>query len=658
MSFTPTIHPVLALPTSAEMARLDARELKEFLAARETLIQREREDPLRHGFEPWTFLLADACLAETAEEANALLDRAQDDLEARQPTVAAELNLRGRGEEVFGHTSILAMGQNRSGKTVWASKRVVRVLVKRQNGLGACFEASEQASINKQQPMIHKTLPPEWRNVGKEGQLVYVKYTKQNGFSGAKFTLPNGCQGLFFNYKQDVGVFEGYELDISWFDELVPLAFLEAMEFRLGQDRRLEELVTFTPVTGFTPTVGRYLSGARVVLTHKAELLPQDMVHVKGCPKGHLPLMMQCRNPERCVVWFPWGSNPYGANEEVRAKLVGASLAKIKIRAYGWTDKQVNGAFPLYGAAHRITRERFKQICSGLTTDGHGSTRIKAEGSGTTNRHEWTRIQSRQERTTDGHGWAQIPAEGGKKVEGVTRYVACDPAGAKNWFIKWYAVTPGGHTIVYREWPDLRTHGEWAVTPGGQDRTRLFDWRPGPAQRSEAGRGIVGYKRLILELEGWVWDESKKVWDGSKAEPIECRVMDPRFGGMEAPGEDEGTSIIAMMAEEQTDRDGNVTGPAMDWLPAPASRVEETVQMINDLMEWNPELPVTILNCPRWYVVAEDCGQSDLAYQEFTGAGTEKDALKDIVDPDRYFVKADLGYVAPGALASRAHGHR
>jgi hypothetical protein len=119
--------------------------------------------------------------------------------------------------------------------------------------------------------------------VGKEGQLVYVKYTKQNGFSGAKFTLPNGTQGLFFNYKQDVGVFEGYELDISWFDELVPLAFLEAMEFRLGQDRRLEELVTFTPVTGFTPTVGRYIAGATVVLTHKAELLPQDMVHVKGC---------------------------------------------------------------------------------------------------------------------------------------------------------------------------------------------------------------------------------------------------------------------------------------------------------------------------------------------------------------------------------------
>jgi hypothetical protein len=322
----------------------------------------------------------------------------------------------------------------------------------------------------------------------------------------------------------------------------------------------------------------------------------------------------------------------------VRAKLVGASLAKVKIRAYGWTDKQVNGAFPLYGAAHRLTRQRFEEIAGGVArSEMRDAGRKTAEG--------------RAVSSDTSNPASRIPQH-------VTRYVSCDPGGSKNWFVKWYAVTPGGHTIVYREWPDVRTHGEWAVTPGGQDRTRLFDWRAGPAQRSEAGRGIIGYKKLILEAEGWEWDPVKKVWDGTRAESIECRVMDPRFGGMEAPGEDEGTSIIAMMGEEQTDRDGNVTGPVMEWIPAPASRVEETVQMINDLMEYDPEQPITILNCPRWYVVAEECGQSDLAYQEFTGAGTEKDALKDVIDPDRYFVKADLGYVAAGSLASRAHGHR
>jgi len=563
MSFRPTEHPVLKLPSAADMAGMDLAQLEKFLRERERLIELEKEDAIRYGYSPWTFRVADA--------------------------------------ELESHSEILAMGQNRSGKTVWAARRVVRGLIGKPNAVWACFHSSEASSINQQQPVIHAHLPPEWRDVGRQGQVAYVKYTKQNGFSGGKFTLPNGSQCFFFNYKQDVTVFEGYELDGYWFDELVPLAFIEAMEFRLGRERRTEGITTFTPVTGYTPTVGRFLAGATVRRTHAAELLGADRVHARGCPPGHLPLVMQCRRPEACVVWFPWGSNPYGANEEVRRQLVGASEAKIKIRAYGWTDKQVNGAFAKYGNAHRMTRARFREV----------------------------------------------------EAKGGTRYVSCDPGGTKNWFVKWYLVTPGEHVIVYREWPDFRTHGEWAISPGGQDRTRLYDWRPGPAQRSEAGKGIRAYKELILKAEGWVWDEEKKAWDGSKAERIEARFMDPRMGGMEAPGEDEGTSIIALMADESVDAEGHVLAPAMEWIPAPGSRVEETVQMVVERMDYDEEAPVDVMNCPKWYVVAEDCQQTDLAYQEFTGQGTEKDALKDVIDPDRYFVKADAGYVEDGRLVSR-----
>jgi len=553
---------------------MGADALRRFLIEREDLIDREKKDPLRFGYDPWTFKLAD---------------------------------------ELWGdHSEMLIMGQNKSGKTDYAAKRAVKRLTEAPDRLVGIFEASEQAVINKQMPFLYRYLPREWRNVGKEGQTAYVKYSKQNGFSGGKFTLPNGSQCLFFNYKQDPEVFEGYAFDLLWFDELVPLSFLEGLEFRLPRGRRLEIMVTFTPVTGYTPTVGRYLADAQVVRTHPAPLLPErPRPYVKDCPPQHVPLVMQCKKEDACVVFFPWGSNPFGSNKEIADKLKGAPAAKILLRAYGWTEKGVNGAFPKFSRnAHVITRKRFEELAE----------------------------------------------------KGVTRYCACDPGGgAKAWFFKWYAVTPAGHVIIYREWPSVHEWGEWAVTPGGDIKTRRWDWRPGPAQRAEAGAGITRYKQIILEQEGWRWDEAAKSWDGTHAEPIELRVMDPRMGGDPAPAADEGTSIIALMGDEAVDSEGNVTGPEIEWIPAPpgvsGSRVLDTLQMIAEKLDWNDDEPVTVLNCPKWYVV-EDCEQTLTAYAEYVGPpeSTEKDALKDVIDPDRYFVKTDVGFVEPGQFASRRGG--
>lgn len=564
--FTPTEDPVILLPTPEQLRALPPEEAVRLLQAREEVIRQAAYDPYRYGWCPPIWRRAD--------------------------------------ELLLNHSELLIMGQNRSGKTRYASRKVVETLVEAPRRLVACFHSSEQSSINQQQPAIYEMLPPEWRSLGREGSVTYVKFTQQNGFSGAKFTLPNGSQCLFFNYKQDVKVMEGYEFDLVWMDELVPLAFLEALEFRLGRSRRMLLLITFTPVEGYTPAVGRYLAGAKVVETAPAQLLDANKVHVPGCPRGHMPLIMQCHRPHAAVLFFHWGCNPYGANDEVRMVAEALPEAKRKIRLYGWVDKPMGGAFRKFGDAHIVTRAQFEELAK----------------------------------------------------RGGTRYMSVDPAGAKNWFIKWYFVTPLGHTIVYREWPDEAQHGAWAETPsdGAEGGVRRYQWRPGPAQFSEAGRGIVEYKRLILEAEGWVWDEAEGRWverpeHMGPVERIERRLMDPRMGGAEVPGENEGTSIIAMMGEEQVDARGRVIGPEMEFEPAPASGVEETVQMINERMDWNTEAPKTVLNCPRWYVV-EDCRHSILAYREFTASGGEKDALKDIVDPDRYFVKADCEHVEPGSL--------
>jgi phage terminase large subunit-like protein len=236
---------------------------------REQAIASEKHDPLRYGFDPESFKKADTLL-ET-------------------------------------HSELLINGANRDGKTEYAAKHVVKRLVAKPDQVWACFHSSEQSSIRQQQPRIHRFLPPEWRDVGKVGADVYVKFSKAAGFGGHQmFILPNGSQCLFFNYKQDVKVMEGYSFDGVWFDELVPIEFVDALDFRVDRERRLETLLTFTPVTGYTPTIAKFVAGAKIIETRPAHLLPPQRIYVKGCPQGHMPYVMKSPRPSAAVLFFHW----------------------------------------------------------------------------------------------------------------------------------------------------------------------------------------------------------------------------------------------------------------------------------------------------------------------------------------------------------------
>jgi len=311
---------------------------------------------------------------------------------------------------------------------------------------------------------------------------------------------------------------------------------------------------------------------------------------VKGCPPGQMPYTADCRDNNGSIIYFHSEMNPFNPYSEIVDKCQGRSTNDIKMRAYGYAERMDSGAFPKFGKPHIMTRDR------------------------------WLDVQ---------------------KLSG-SRFVVADPGGNKNWFIKWYFCTKDGCAHVYREFPDLQRYGEWAVP------SDKLDFKAGPAQRMEAGRGIEGYKQLILELEGWVRTPTGE-WDGSHAEVIEERIMDARFGGDERYGE--GTSIINLMEEEQVDSMGKIAGPRMWWNPARGNGsrgglkpTEIGIQMLNEMMDYNEEQPVNAMNCPRWYV-HEDCQQSIYAYQEYTALGTEKDALKDIIDPDRYLVSSDVSFI-------------
>jgi phage terminase large subunit-like protein len=503
------------------------------------------------------------------------------------------------------YEKVFISGGNREGKSTFVAKYAVEYLVKNPDSEWFFFHSSEKSSIDQQQNLVYSYLPPEWRDLGKPDGKIYVKHSEATGFSNFKFILPNGSKGMFFNYGQDTDVLEGYEPDGVWFDELVPLEFLTTLRYRRARGKRLRLLVTFTPVRGYNAVVGEFLKGARVVESRRADIFPEGKELVDkayGCPPGHMPYVMEGDAGRSAAIFHHNGMNPYGAGAEVRREAAGENDEQKKIRLYGWASKPAGAALSKFSEAHIITRAKFDEIAK----------------------------------------------------RGGTRYCVTDPAGVKNWFIKWYFFTPDGRCIVYREWPDRKRYDWWAEQPGDNGKgVNRYNWTPGPAQDRADVTGIVGYKRMILEAEGWVWDEKSRRWDGSKSEKILARLIDPRGGGTDSLVAEDAVTITEMMEEEHRDGKGTIIAPSMVWDAAPGGgKVDLDLQLLDEWMDYDPSQPVSIMNQPRWFVV-EDCEQSILAYREFTGLGSDKDALKDIIDPDRYMVKSGYGHVSESSMRPR-----
>ncbi len=488
---------------------------------------------------------------------------------------------------------ILVSGANREGKSFDTQLWLVEWMQATPGVVVAFFESTYLTSVIKQQNVIHQMLPPHLRVVKKKGRTTDVSFTQKNGFSEGRFVLPNGSMGIFLHYSQDVGSFEGFEFDKVYFAENVPLSFVQTMKYRArGRGKKLQIIYDFTPKWGFTPALKEIMEGMVVTKQARAPLLPADVVLVPGCKPGYMPTEMRNVGKGTRAVFFHNGSNPLGGGAAVRRALQGASTDEIMIRGYGYARRYIGGAFSKFNEkVHCITREQFKEI----------------------------------------------------EKRGGIRTCVCDGAGSRNWFFKWYLITPENHRILYREWPDYQRHGEWAVVGDGTD------WKGGSAQRSEHGRGYREYKVLIMELEGGRWDTKSKTWDLSRAEHIDRRLIDPRFGASPVPGQDETTSIINNLAEDHCRVEP--FAPAMYFDKAQCGQfVEDTVEMINDGFAYDTSEPISPANCPSFYLL-DDLEQSKTAFREWASNHTEKCALKDVIDCDRYFVKENDQCFAPGQNA-------
>ena len=376
MAFHPTHHPILITPTGDDIKRLvdkvGEQKTLEILNLREDKILAEKKDPYRHGFDLPHWKEADEILK--------------------------------------GNNEILVLGGNRASKTEWAAKRVVQTLCNMENARVWCLHTTNQSSIQMQQPIIHKYLPSEFKDLRKN-KIQNVSYTQKNGFSDNTFILPNKSQCIFMNYAQKRDVIEGGEVDLIWCDELVPLDWIETLRYRIVT-RSGKLIVTFTPITGYSSVVKEYVSGAKIV-EHKPSPLLADNINVQGCPRGTMPYKAKSHIRPAGVMWFHSELNPYNPFEQLKKTLLGKKPYEIKIRAYGWADNISGNQMPRFNPEINIVKE------------------------------------------------ANIPTEG-------TNYMVVDPAGARNWFMLWLRVAEDGSMYVYREFPDS-SEGEWALPSADPD---------------------------------------------------------------------------------------------------------------------------------------------------------------------------------------------
>jgi len=385
-------HPILSaeVPTNDEIAEMDAETLLFIHKTYHDAIANERRDPLRYGHVPQHWK----------------------DLEG----------LLGRDEV----SEAWVFGGNRSGKSRSASWLVMQSLLANPGSRIFCWSQNDEASKLNQQPYFWDYLPQEMRKK-QRGTVAKIVYTKANGFTDKNFILPNGSQCIFKTYSQylnDPSVIEGAELGApeaqdghqylnigNWFDEyLLGPELLETIRFRLATRDALN-LITFTPIDGYTETVRQVLQGAQTEAWKEADLLDGEQV----------PYIQQPKRRNSKIIYFHSCMNAFGGYPRLAKDLEGERREKILVRAYGVPTKSATGKFP------RFTRE------NNVVAD-------------------------------DQLPFVKDPAYA------VTRYLIVDPAPVKPWTMIWVAVDASGTHYVYREWPDI-SYGEWGEW-GKNERSR------------------------------------------------------------------------------------------------------------------------------------------------------------------------------------------
>jgi hypothetical protein len=547
-------HELLTPPSLEEMAALEPEELVELHRLYHEAIENSGKDPFRYGF---------------------LLP-----------------NWRRSWEIWREYRTLLLLGANRSGKTTFGARTVVKALLENPGSTIYCFCQNESVSLEVQQAAIYEQLPAELKKKN-TGDVHYISYTIQNGFTGNGFILPNKsrCKFLYYTqFQQNQSILEGMELGSrkptwinvgAWCDEyLGGMELLDRLYLRLAT-RNAKLLLTFTPKDGITETVSNYLRDAVTIERRDAELL-RTLHKQANC---EVPYAQTNAKKNTAILYFHTKDNPWSGYESVVEMCQGKGDMNYTLTAaYGVPTKSYSTKFPKFSTAVNV---KSRDWIEGQIAD-------------------------------------YVNPKTGKRTPRVTRYHVIDPAGRKNWFMVWIAVTEDGTWFIYREWPDVPSVGRWAE-PGKEGK-----WKAGEGAKG-LGKGYRGYIELIAELE-----------DG---EEIAERLIDPRLGAQRYQKEEADSSII----DELNELDFMVT-------PAPGMEIEDGLQDLVDLMDYDTTRPIEWGTNRPYLYVSEECQNIIEAFAEYTGEGGKNEPHKDPIDVLRYGASAKISHYPEGSLAVETTG--
>jgi hypothetical protein len=582
-------HPVLPLPEPSLVEFYGQKWEENFYNLRRDAMLRMDADPLRFGTDLAIWNLADDRLARFRQ---------------RFPTgVITELDLGG----------------NRASKTERRAKRLVQNMVAKPGWRCWACQSTETASVQNQQSVIYKYLPPEWKpETGKlrHGIKTKIVYSQSGGFTENVLVCPNGSECRFKFYEMKVRNLEGAELDEAWADELIPPDWIDALIFRLVTRNGLLG-ITFTPIEGYTSTVKLHLQGATTVEQVDAELLPVRNAAGKaiGCEKvprvqENLNVEINGQKSKALIIYFHTKDNPYGNYDSMAATLEGASRDKILTRVYGVPTKAMLTRFPLFSdLSHVVSINRFREIQKG----------------------------------------------------GGTWYHFLDPCSGRNWFQLWIFFDPLNRAFVAGESPSYGH--EWAYIPGVGDPGA---WAiAGNKSDGEQGDGQKewgwGYSRYLEEIDRMERLLELSASDGgglaqthdtapapslAKRITIAARWIDARYGNARKTAEERSTTLI-----EDLDLMG------MEFLAAPSEKTidsgrgggDGSLRMINDKLYYDQTRPIDLTNMPHLYVV-ETCPNTIFALKEWTGRDGQHGASKDPIDCLRMFTLSGSEHVDDALL--------
>ena len=552
-------HPILDVLSEAELGTLPEELRKQYVETRRLRLQLALSDPHRYGWELAVWAAAD-------------MERA----ELRQ------LNPKGVIYEIN-------LGGHRSGKSERAAKRVVQAMVKKPGSRWWCAEATEKASRGNQQRLIEKYLPAEWKP-GKSGQLrksrdrvVRVNYTVAGGFSENILVLPNGSECEFKFYEQKIGTLQAVELDGFWGDELLPFDWIKEIEYRLINRDGVFHL-TFTPVEGYTHTVGHFLEGGKIVEERDAKLLPIFDDEGKQVGNEKVPRIVHSADKRARVIFFRTSDNPLGNYEGRKEQVRDKSREEIRMRVYGVTTKTAHVQFPKFSdPVHVISLNKFREL----------------------------------ER--------QFPR--------AERYHLVDPCSGRNWFMIWVFCHAPDKWIVYREWPTTGHSGAYSEGVGDPGPWTVFgpqaDGARGPAQNS-FGFGLARYVEEINRAEN--------------GEEILERWIDSRYAHAATLEREGATTLIEQLSELGMDFRASVS--ERNILTAQDGSIDMINSALYydekcKLGEFSKEL--ARVNVPQLQVV-ETCPNTIYALKNWTGKDGVHGACKDPIDGLRMLFLSRIGY--------------